>query len=104
MDATVVALVSALAAIIVPAVGGLFALYQFRNKRTREADHALAAEQESRIKWRDEEIARLTRQNEALQQKSLAYLQVLSTIYRQPPELIEWQLNNNRQRAPETRN
>lgn len=103
MDSTLVALVSAIIAVVVPACGGLFALYQFRNKRTREAEHALAGEQEQRIKWRDEEIARLTRQNEALQQRSLVYLQVLSTIYRQPPELIEWQINN-RQRAPEVRN
>lgn len=104
MDSTLVALVTALAACIVPVVGGLFALYQFKYRKSQQASHQLAVEQEQRIKWRDEELARLTRENEALKQRSLIYLQVLSTIYRQPPELIDWRLNGSVQRIPEMRN
>jgi hypothetical protein len=110
MDPSVVAaLVVALGSLLVSGSGGLFALYQFRTKHTRQANQDLLLEQGQRIDLLKEEvreykaeIASLRQQSGDMQIRNATMLQVLSAVYRQPPEVIDWRLNGTR--IPEVRN
>jgi hypothetical protein len=94
--------------LIVSGSGGLFALYQFRTKRTRQANQDLLEEQGQRIDLLKEEareykaeIAALRKLGSELQIRNATMLQALSAVYRRTPEEIDWRLNNVR--LPEVR-
>lgn len=95
------ALASILASLAV--LGGfLWTVYRSRRTQTRRAGRDLIGELERIIDLLKQESKEQKEEIAALRQRNATLLQALSTVYRQPPEVIDWRLNGGLQ-PPEVR-
>lgn len=86
------ALASILASLAV--LGGfLWTVYRSRRTQTRRAGRDLIGELERIIDLLKQESKEQKEEIAILRARNATLLQALSTVYRQPPEVIDWRLN-----------